>query len=305
MRDDRTPTREELVAYLRRRRNWGRWGPDDERGALNLVTEATRTAAAALVRSGRVVSLSRPMPTAPAANNRHPAMLYMERVPHAHGGGASKDFQGMAYHGQSATHIDALCHAWDGDGMWGGRDPDEEIGLAGSRWGSIDRWRDGIFTRGVLLDVPAFRGVPYVEHDRPVRGRELEAICDAQDVRLGPGDAVVVHCGRDAYEQAEGPWSADMTRRPGLDASCLPFFRESDAAAVLWDMWDVAPDPYELTFGVHSVIYAFGMGVVDSAHLEPLAGACRDEGRYDFLLTVNPLDVRGATGSLVNPVAVF
>jgi hypothetical protein len=303
--DDLTPTREELVDYLRRRRNWGRWGPDDERGAMNLVTADKRKAAGALVRSGRALSLSRPLPTAPAPNNRHPAMLYMERVPHAQGGGASKDFQGMAYHGQSATHIDALCHVWDADGMWGGRDPDEQIGLGGSSWGSIDHWRDGIFTRGVLLDVPRFRGMPYVEQDRPVRGDELDAICASQGVSLEPGDAVTVHCGRAAYERDVGPWSADMTRRPGLDASCLPFFRESDAAVVLWDMWDVAPDPYELAFGVHSVLHAFGMGVIDSALLEPLAAACQEEGRYDFLLTVNPLYVPGATGSLVNPVAVF
>lgn len=299
------PSREDLVAYLRERRNWDRWGPDDQHGAMNLITPESRIAASSLVRSGRALSLCRPLPTEPAPNNRRPAMLYMERVPHPAGGGASKDFQGMSYHGQSATHIDALCHAWDADGMWGGRDPDEEIRLDGSRWGSIEQWRHGIYTRGVLLDIPRFRGVSYVEQDLPVTGHELDAICRRQGVTLRPGDAVAIHCGRAAYEEEFGPWSADMGRRPGLDASCLPFFREHDVAVALWDMWDVAPDPYGLAFGVHSVIFAFGVGVIDAVLLEPLAEACQEEGRYDFLLTVNPLDARGATGSLVNPVAMF
>src|SRR5690554_3107445 len=99
--NEETPTREDLVAYLRRRRNWGRWGADDQRGAMNLITAETRVAASGLVRSGRAVSLCRPLPIAPAANNRHPAMRYMERETRASGGGAAKDFQGMAYHGQS------------------------------------------------------------------------------------------------------------------------------------------------------------------------------------------------------------
>lgn len=299
------PSRDELVGYLRRRRNWGRWGTDDQRGALNLITPDKRIAASRLVRSGRSVSLSRPLPAQPAPNNRTPALHYMVRVRHPAGGGAAMDFQGMAYHGQSATHIDALCHTWDADGMWNGRYPGEQVQLDGARWGAIDAWRDGVFTRGVLLDVPAFRGEPFVTQERPVRGHELDALCEAQGIELQPGDAVAIHCGRAAYEEGHGPWSADMTRRPGLDASCLPFFREHDVAVVLWDMWDVAPDPYELAFGVHAVIYAFGVAVIDSALLEPLAEACREEGRREFLLTVNALNVPGGTGSLVNPVAVF
>ena len=298
-------TPEELRAYLRNHRNWDRWGPQDQRGAVNLITAEKRVAASGLVRSGRAVSLSRSVPTQPAPNNRTPAMLYMERTPHAAGGGAAKDFQGMAYHGQSATHVDALCHVWDSDGLWGGRNPDREITLSGARWGSIEHWRDGIYTRGFLIDVPRYRGVGYVEQDRPVTGEELDAICRAQGVEPGPGDAVTIFCGRGAYEECHGPWSADAAMRPGLDAGCVPFFRERDISVVLWDMFDVAPNRDGLSFGVHSVIHAFGVAVIDSPLLEPLVVACDEEGRHDFLLTVNPLVVTGATGCLVNPVAIF
>ncbi|WP_099038200.1 cyclase family protein [Mycobacterium neglectum] len=298
-------TDDELRTYLRDHRNWHRWGASDQRGAVNLITAEKRVAASRLVRSGRTVSLSRAVPTQPAPNNRTPAMLYMERVGHAAGGGAAKDFQGMAYHGQSATHIDALCHVWDSDGLWGGRDPDREISLSGARWGSIEHWRDGIYTRGFLIDVPLHRGVGYVEQDDPVTWDELEAICRAQGIEPGPGDAVAIFCGRGAYENDHGPWSADATRRPGLDAGCVRFFRERDIAVVLWDMFDTAPNRDGLSFGVHSVIHAFGVAAIDSPLLEPLVKVSREEGRRDFLLTVNPLVVTGATGCLVNPVAVF
>jgi len=298
-------TDDELRAYLRDRRNWNRWGPEDQRGAINLITAEKRVTASKLVRSGRSVSLSRPVPTQSGPNNRTPAMLYMERTPHAAGGGAAKDFQGMAYHGQSATHIDALCHVWDSDGLWGGRDPDQEIALSGARWGSVEHWRDGIYTRGFLIDVPRYRGVEHVEQGAPVTGDELDAICREQGDEPGSGDAVAIFCGRGAYEKRHGPWSADTARRPGLDAGCVPFFRERDIAVVLWDMFDTAPNRDGLSFGVHSVIHSFGVAVIDSPLLEPLVQACHEEGRREFLLTVNPLVVTGATGCLVNPVAHF
>ncbi|MGH3386575.1 MAG: cyclase family protein [Nocardioidaceae bacterium] len=297
--------RDDIVGYLREHRNWERWGPDDQLGALNLVTDTKRRRAAQLVRSGRAVSLGRPLPTTPAANNRTPAAHYTMRGLHPPGGGSATDFQGMAYHGQSATHIDALCHVWDADGMWGGRDPDDAVTFGGATWGSIDQWRNGVMTRGVLLDVPKFRAEPYVRDGAPVTGAELAAVAAQQRVELEPGDAVAVFCGRQAYEADNGPWSSDLARRPGLDASCLPFFREHDCAAILWDMWDALPDAYGLAFGVHAAIFAFGVAVVDSALLEPLSQACAEEGRSDFLLTVNPINVTGGTGSLVNPVAVF
>ncbi|MDG4798359.1 cyclase family protein [Micromonospora sp. WMMD1082] len=299
------PTREEIVEYVRANRNWGRWGEDDELGALNLITDAKRVAATRLVRTGRSLSLARPYPRHPAPNNPTPAVMYMERFDRAPDAGGSKDYQAINYHGCTATHIDALCHTWDVDGMWNGRDPDQEITIDSARWGSIDRWKDGILTRGVLLDIPRFRGGRYVTQDTPVHGWELEAVARSQGVTIEPGDAIAVYCGREASDR-EGPlWTADPNNRPGLDATCLKFFREADCSTVLWDMWDIRPTPYNLPFPVHAVIFAFGVAVVDAALLEPLAAVCQGEGRYDFMLTVNPINVVGGTGCLVNPVATF
>ena len=108
------PTEQEVRSWIRERRNWGRWGKDDQRGAMNLVTPEKRVAAARLVKSGRSVSLSRPFPTSPGLNNSLPAQHYMRVIPRGKGAFAG-DYYGIFYHGVASTHIDALCHTWDDD----------------------------------------------------------------------------------------------------------------------------------------------------------------------------------------------
>jgi kynurenine formamidase len=297
-------TRADVVEHLRATRNWGRWGADDQRGTLNLVTQGKRAEAARLVQSGRSVSLSRPWPTEPAPGNPHPAQHFMQRMEKPEGAGAAEDFIGATFHGKTVTHMDALCHAWDADGMWNGRSADAEIHSSGSAWGGIDAWSDGLITRGVLLDVPSHRGASYVSIGQPVHGWELDEIAAAQKTPVGPGDAVVVYSGREAWDREQEAW-AGLSERPGLDASCLWFLREHDCAAIIWDMTDRMPNGYDLPFGVHSAISAYGLALIDMALLEPLAEACREEGRWEFMIVVSPLPIRGGTGSPVNPLAIF
>jgi hypothetical protein len=70
-------------------------------------------------------------------------------------------------------------------------------------------------------------------------------------------------------------------------------------------MMDMAPNGYDLAWSVHGAIFAYGVGLVDNALLEPLAVACAEERRYEFMLMVLPLVVPGGTGSPVNPIAMF
>ena len=143
--------------------------------------------------------------------------------------------------------------------------------------------------------------------DKPVHGWELEDVATAQGVALLPGDAVVVYSGREAYnlDHADVPWGSTGADRPGLHASCLPFIRDNDVALLSWDMMDHIPNGYGLPWSVHGVIFAYGVALQDNALLEPLAQACAEEGRYEFMLSILPLRVAGATGSPVNPVALF
>ena len=292
------PSEAEVQSYLANS-NWGRWGADDQRGAINLITPEKRIAAAGLVRSGRSVSLARPFPKTPAPNNLNPAQHFMRVNPT----GVAVDYYGISYHGTASTHLDALCHMWDANGLWNGASPDV-VTTDGAGWGSIDHWSTGVTTRGVLLDVERHRGT-YVTQDTPVHGGELEEIAKAQGVTMQPGDALIVNCGREAYERAVGPWGANPAERPGMHASCLPFIRGADASILIWDMLDLLPSGYSVFRGIHPVLWRYGVGLVDNAQLDRLSAACAEEGRYEFMLTMAPLVVMGGTGSPINPLAIF
>ena len=302
----RVPTKEQVLAYLQEDRNWGRWGQDDQMGAVNMVTPEKRAAAARLVKSGRAISLSREFPKNPAPNNPTPAIHYMKRNIRENGGGSATDYYGISYHGTATTHLDALCHVWDANGMWNGRDPEEAITFDGAKWGSIDHWKDGIITRGVLLDVPKHRGEPFVTQDNPIHGWELEDIAKEEGITMAPGDALVVYGGREKWNEVNPDWgTAGAPARPGLHASCLKVIRESDCCVLVWDMMDHSPNGYDLPWSVHGAIFAYGIGLLDNALLQPLAEVCAQEDRYEFMLTINPLRVVGGTGSPVNPIALF
>lgn len=294
------PSEAEVASYFADT-NWGRWGADDQRGAINLITPEKRVAAARLVQSGRSVSLARPYPKTPAANNLNPAQHFMRIMPT----GVAVDYYGISYHGTASTHLDAMCHMWNDEGMWGGRAPDA-LTTEGSSWASIEHWSTGITTRGVLLDVARHRGT-YVTEATPVHGWELEEIAKAQGVEMQPGDALIVNCGREAYERDNGVWGTTREHRPGLHASCLPFIRKNDVSVLLWDMLDHMPAGYGVVSGggVHPALYRYGVGLVDNAKLDDLSAAAAEEGRYEFMLTMAPLIVMGGTGSPINPLAVF
>ena len=302
-----SPSREAIMRNYKQRRNWGRWGEDDPVGAINLITVEKRLAALASVQNGRTVSLSRPYPKDPSAINPSPAQHFMRTAPRGDGtSGAVVDYYGFIYHGHTFTHIDALCHIWDQDGIWQGREPEEAIDSAkGALFGDVTAWKDGIFTKAVLLDVPKFRGAPYVTLDRPVMGAELEDVAKSQGVSVDPGDALLVYSGREAYQADHPDDFFGQPPSPGLHASTSIFIRDHDVALLGWDMMDARPDEYGLAWGVHGVIYSFGVALLDNALLEPLARACAEEGRYEMLLCVLPLNVQGGTGSPVNPIAVF
>jgi hypothetical protein len=127
------PAVSESENALTYRRNWGRWGANDQLGAVNLITAQKRAAAAALVKTGRTVSLGRVF---------EPDQHFI-RVNQRGTGGSVVDYYGFLYHGVTVTHVDALCHVWDRNGMWNGRDPTKESirtarGLPTSRHSAVD-----------------------------------------------------------------------------------------------------------------------------------------------------------------------
>lgn len=309
---------EAATAYMRSSRNWGRWPQSSQLGAVSMITPECRRRAATLVQSGEVVSLARPAPAEwQSGGNACAPTQRIERHIGPGGGHAATDTFSVACHGLSWTHLDALGHVWDEDGMWEGRRPETAIGAAGLETGGIDAWSDGIVARGVLLDVPRFREHPFVELESPVDDEELVAVARSQGVALEPGDVLVVYSGRDAWERTNGvsygtagerptvPGDAPQLRRPGLDVSCLKFIRDADCALLVWDMMDALPSRLGVPWPVHSALYLYGVGLIDNAYLENAAARCAELGRYEFLFVVAPLALAGGTGSPVNPLAIF
>ncbi len=302
-------TREQARHLLRKRRNWNRWGEDDQLGALNLITPAKRIEGLALARTGEILSISRGYPTAPGPTNPYPAQRSL-RTERRGVGGAARDFYGIDYHGLVTTHVDALCHTWDEEGMWGGRRPSEVLDFDGAHWGSIEHWRHGIVTRGVLLDVTAYRGEPYVRHEAPVRGTELEAVSAAQGVEVRPGDALLVYSGRDRWDRERPVWGSELMpdgtpKRPGLHLACLDFLGDHDVSVLGWDMQDHMPNPWGLPWTVHAAPFTLGVALLDHCELGALAAECARRGVWEFAFVAIPLVVAGSTGSPVNPLAIF
>jgi len=222
----------------------------------------------------------------------------------ADGNGHAADFLGTYFHGHATTHLDALCHIWQDGLIWNGRRAVDSVDVRGASFGGIEHWANGIFTRGVLLDVPRHRGEPFVSEDRPVQAEELAEIARLDRLDIRPGDALAVYGGRAAFEVAHGPLGSTYAT-PGLHLSCLDFLREVDCSVLLWDLLDARPIADGHPWGVHAAIITLGIALVDNVALEPLAAACEEERRHDFALVVAPLPVVGGTGSPVNPLALL
>ena len=292
--------------------NWGRWGQSDEVGAVNLITSAKRIEACQLVRTGRAVSLSyeiraRQEPSERGASVRRVWAVPRENDPRA---GALFEYQGVTIHGVAVTHVDALNHAWGSSGGWNGRSPEDIVDGKETSWGGVQNWHAGIVTRGICVDLPRFRGEPYVSEGRPVEGEEIERALLQQGVEARPGDALVICSGRTRWDSEHPPWgeghsSGDGSSRPGVGASCLSFFRSHDIAVVAWDMHDVMPNEASQPWGVHAALFTLGICLVDNCMLEDLSQACAEEERYEFMFVLAPLRWRGGSGSPVNPLAVF
>jgi kynurenine formamidase len=283
--------------------NWGRWGPDDQLGALNLVTPEVTAAATATVRSGQTVSCARPLNTEAAADNPAPVAHHMIGTA-TEGWGA--DYFALAPHGFATSHIDALCHIFYEGKLFNGYDTGTVTAHGATRLG-IHHLQDGIVTRGVLLDIPAVRGVEALEPGEAIFPEDLEAAEERAGLRVRPGDALLVRTGRWVWRATHGPWNI-AAQAAGLDAACLPWLRERDVATLGSDaVSDVMPSRVEgVGMPIHEIaIVALGLHLMDNLDLDALAAACADEGRWGFLFVVAPLVLRRGTASPVNPIAVF
>ena len=302
-------TEAEFRALYERLRAQVPWGPDDRRGALNYITQAEVLAACGAVRLGRAVSLAVPVEERPAPDNPDPARHQMKEPLGADAGPGlsfSMDRIAMNVHGNADSHVDALCHVIF-DGMLYNGVPADTVTAAGAAELSIGVAADGIVGRGVLLDVPRSRGVPWLEPGDHVTADDLFAAERDQGVRIGRGDIVLVRVGHRLRRTELGPWDA-ADARAGLHPALLAVAAERQIAVLGSDgNNDTAPSVAEgVDFPVHVLaVNALGIHLMDYLEFAELAPLCEREGRWSFLCMIAPLRLPTFTGSPVNPIAIL
>ena len=303
------PTEQEVIGYMDSLSNWGRWGPDDELGTLNLITPKKRAQAGGLAREGISVTCSRLIiPEIAPDVTSIPPLHYMIRTGESapsSGPGGSSDFIGLSFHGLTITHLDSLCHQfWDGK-MYNGKPASMVNAEQKATAGAIDLAQNGVVTRGVLLDITQVKGKDWLEAGEGVFTEDLEAAEEAQGVHVDEGDALLLRLGWYKRRQELGP---PISGRPGLHAETLPWLHRRGVSIIAADAsQDAEPNDYPaLGLPIHRVgIVAMGLWLIDAANFEELVQVCRSQNRWEFMFVVAPLRFKNATGSPVNPLAIF
>jgi kynurenine formamidase len=220
--------------------------------------------------------------------------------------GYGADYFALAPHGYATTHIDALCHIFHKGRIYNGFSAETVTAHGAGKLG-IHHLRSGVVTRGVLIDVPAIRGVEALEPGEPIFPEDLDAAENATAVKVQRGDALLVRTGRWGWREAHGPWAPNKGMA-GLDASCLPWMHEREVAVLGSDgVSDVMPSRVDkIPMPIHTVaLVAMGIPLLDNLDLDELSAACVAERRWAFLLVVAPLILNRGTASPVNPIAVL
>lgn len=299
-------SRAEFDALMQEISNWGRWGNDDELGTLNLITPKERFAAAQLVQDGESVSLALPVNKQQDTLNTNPFMHEVTTSEFA-GHKVAGDNYSVSYHGFAHSHMDGLPHFAHKGKMYNGVDFETIKSTGATRLGIHNAGVKGVFTRGVLVDIPAFLGVDYMQPGHALTAEDFEAWEKATGVTIRSGDVLLVRTGRWAKIAKDGQWNF-LEKAAGSHASLAKWLKQRDVAMIGCDgVSDVMPSGVEgLANPLHElVLVGLGMPILDNLNLEDVAQEAAKRNRYTFLYVGAPMRVEGGTGSPLNPIAVF
>ncbi|SDG36507.1 cyclase family protein [Pseudonocardia oroxyli] len=276
-----------------------RYGPDDRIGSLNLIDAAARLRAVEVLRTGESVGLCRPFPLAPESSPTGGRAYALDLYRHELGPTTvmAGDHVEFDCHGVGYTHVDALNHlAFDGT-WYGGRSVADEVYLTSPS--VLDLAGRGIFVRAIHVDVPRLRGVDWVEADEPVTAEDIERGIAAAGVTFERGDALLLDCGRDRFEEVHGPFGA-VEKRGGAGPSAAEWLADAGPSLLCWDMIDVM-NPAFPAAAVHQLHWAIGLVLVDNCDFTAARAALARHDTHVGALVVAPLPLPGGTGCNVNP----
>lgn len=298
--NDTRTTPEEFRKWMKELSNWGRWGANDELGAVNLITPAKRQAALKLATAGVVVSMAHDLLTDKAVDAPAPFKILPRVLPAPL---YAFDRIEIDFHGYTHSHLDSLCHVGFEDTIYNGLSFTTTVSATtGCARMGISGLKDRLVTRGVLIDIPRLMGVPYLAPGTHVYREDIEAWEKKAGVKVQTGDAVFLRVGRWAYRAEKGAYM----NIPGYDASVAPFFKERDVALIGHDgVQDVGTLP-GIALPIHKfALVALGANLFDNLDLEAVAETAARLKRWQFLVVAAPTPVGNGTGSPINPLAIF
>lgn len=304
--------------------NWGRWGEDDVKGTANLITNEVVKSAASLVHTGETISLALPIDSgAPRFPDRTPPKHYWTMT-------GADAVVGSPFHSaspgapivlddaidmplQGSTQWDGLAHFAVEDSTYNGYWVGNITGLGGADQVGIHHLRDSFVGRGVLLDIAMHKAVDSLEPGEVIGPDLLDEVAAAQGVDIRRGDMLLVRTGylsRWWHLTTPDEKVAYFSAVPGLGHETIDWLSEKDIAAVAADTvsLEVRPtqDDAQRPGPVHhAALIDLGLTIGELWDLERLSVSCAREKRYEFFLSAAPLNITGAVGSLINPIAVL
>jgi kynurenine formamidase len=310
-----------VVGYVNERQpnNWGRWGELDQRGTVNFITPEVVRDAAKLIQTGEIISCAAPLdatgPVHPTRNGMTHFYSYTgsdfvagtEMSHHYPNFQGTDDYVIMAT--QASTQWDGLSHfGYDNtlyNGFWMGHVEQ----YAGAKCCSIHHMKETLCGRGVFLDIARHKGVDRLEQGYAITVDDLEACAADEGVEIRTGDILIFRTGH-------LPWWYELEDKmefwkgePGLSITCVDWIYEKELAAIACDTiaLEVSPheEPYEHVYPMHSrLIRDLGLTLGEIWHLEALSESCAKDGRYEFFLAAQPLNLTNASGTPLNPIAI-
>jgi kynurenine formamidase len=286
-------TKQQFDEWMTKLSNWGRWGKEDERGTLNLITAEKTRQAAALAKMGTKVSLSRQIAREKPTSSPQPRPVSQAGAFTSHfliGGDYLFERQEIEYHGGLLSHFDALCHVSYNGKLYNGLNFKDVVTNAGGCTKlTVNSAEHGIVTRGILLDIPETRVTP----------SDIAAWEKKTGLRISSGDVLLLRTRRPG-KPAPGFSAA------GYEPSLIPLLKERDVALIGSDTAQEGGTIPGVGIPIHVfTIVALGMNLLDNLALDDLAATAEKLKRWEFMLVVEPLRVQYGAGSAVNPVAVF
>jgi len=302
--------------------NWGRWGDDDQRGTTNFITPEKIKAAKDLIRDGRIISMAIGLDATGPVHPTRPGIQHYwgytgadmlagtalsQVFPKAQ---ATDDYINMPI--QGSTQWDGLSHFAYADALYNGFWLGNVETIGGAQHCSIHNQKETLCGRAVLLDMARHKGVEHLEPGYAITPQDLDECIEAEGVEVGEGDIMILRTGHVPYWYTLTTGEEKLKffdAAPGISMKCVDWIYERSIAAIAVDniAVEVEPheEPFEHAYPVHArLIRDLGLSLGEIWHLDAIAGDCASDGRYEFFLAAQPLNLTNASGSPLNPIAI-